>query len=98
MAQRTTIDEIRAYVMPLTAAAFGWYMTSMISEVRSDVKLLLESKAIHGEQIEQYRRRLDKLESRVFGIGPISLVPHFMQFVFDKTKMLQYKNGEFYYS
>ena len=73
-------------------------MTSMVSEVRPDGKLLLESKAIHGEQIEQYRRRLDKLESKVFGIGRISFVPHFMQFVFDKTKLLQYKNGEFYYS
>lgn len=98
MAQRTTLDEIRAYIMPLTVAAFGWYMTSLISEVRSDVKLLLETKAVHGEQIEQFRHRIDKLEGKVFSMNVTAVLPHFLQFVFDKTKTLHFNNGAFYYA
>lgn len=96
MAQRTTLDELRAYIMPLTIASFGWYMTSLINEIKSDVKLLLETKAIHGEQIEQYRRRIDKLEGKVFSMNVY--LPNYMRFIFDKTKTLHFHNGEFYYA
>lgn len=97
--QRTPLDYIREWLMPIVVAAFGWYMSSLISEIRGDVKTLLDTKA---HQIEQIR----SLERAIFGktsepdedFSYNYTHKEFNQFLFDKAKTLQYENGKFIYS
>jgi hypothetical protein len=99
MAQKTVQDYIREYITPALVAVFGWYLSATITEVRSDVKSLLESKATHTEQLRTIENRLERLEKDRFGISSILIslykVAHF---VYDKPKQLQYRDGEFYYT
>lgn len=98
MAQRTTLDYIREWLMPIVVAAFGWYMSSLISEIRGDVKTLLDSRA---HQIEQIRA----LERATFGkvSEPDEDFSYNYKhdcnnpFLFDKAKTLHYENKKFIY-
>ncbi len=44
------------------------------------------------------KTRIDKLEGKVFSMNVTAVLPHFLQFVFDKTKTLHFNNGAFYYA
>jgi len=94
MPQRTTLDVIREWIMP----AIGIFLSAIILEMRSDVKLLLDSRA---RQIEQIR----SLERATFG-KVTELKDDFsynykhnkgIPFLFDKTKQLHYENKKFIY-
>ena len=99
MAQKTIQDYIREYITPALVAAFGWYMSATITEVKTDVKALLETRATHTEQLRTIEHRLERLEKSAFGMSSIMIslykVAHI---IYEKPKQLQYRDGTFYYS
>jgi len=99
MAVRTVQDYLREYITPALVAAFGWYMSSTISEVRSDVKQLLETRATHTEQLRTIEHRLERLEKSAFGMSSIMISLYKVaQIIYEKPKQLQYRDGNFFYS
>jgi hypothetical protein len=92
--QRTVLDYIREWIMP----AIGIFLSALILEMRSDIKVLLDSRA---HQIEQIRA----LERATFGKvtkpdEDFSLnycKKHEYELFFDKTKQLHYTKKKFIY-
>ena len=92
--QRTVLDHVREWIMP----AIGIFLSALVLEMRSDIKILLDSRA---HQIEQIRA----LERATF--GKVSEPDEDFSlnykgntgnpFLFDKTKQLHYTNKKFIY-
>lgn len=96
--QRTVLDYIREWFMPIIVAAFGWYMSAMIAEMRADVKTLLDTKAHQIEQIRALERAIfGKVSEKKDQAYNCKLNRRFHNLLFDKTKTLQYLNKEFIY-
>lgn len=89
MAQKTIPDYIREYISPILITIVGFYTAMTLNEIKLDIKSLLETKAAHSEQIRA-------LERKVF--GQIFIQIHGLDFIFDKTKVLKYEDGQFYYA
>lgn len=56
-------SKIKAYLTPILITCFGAISWSLISEIRTDVKLLLEANAQTQVKIQQLERRLDGVET-----------------------------------
>ena len=92
----TNLKEVTKYLIGIIVAGFSWYMSQTIQEIRSDIKILLESKATNAEQIRSQEHRLDNLEHRIFGSNfSLNLGP---RIDYDKPKTLAYNGIRFYYS
>lgn len=68
-------SRIKAYLTPILITCFGAISWSLISEIRTDVKLLLEANAQTQVKIQQIEKRLDGVESifysqRMFALKP----------------------------
>ena len=68
-------SRIKAYLTPILITCFGAISWSLISEIRSDVKLLLEANAQTQVKIQQLEKRLDGVEhvlysQRLFALKP----------------------------
>jgi len=68
-------SRIKAYLTPILITCFGAISWSLISEIRTDVKLLLEANAQTQVKIQQLEKRLDGVENilysqRVFALKP----------------------------
>lgn len=74
MATRTPMDEVRAWITPALSSVLSIICISMVHEIRNDVKQLLETRATHNEQIKTMNIRLERMESKVFGISSASLL------------------------
>ena len=98
MEQRTVLDYIREWLMPIVVAAFGWYMSYMIAEMRADVKTLLDSKAHQIEQLRALERavfgKVSEPEDQAFND---KIKRDFYSIIFDKNKVLKYENETFIY-
>jgi hypothetical protein len=92
--QRTILDHVREWIMP----AIGIFISAVIFEMRGDVKILLDSRAHQIEQIRALERatfgKVNKPD-KDFSYNYNYKEPN--QFIFDKTKTLQYLNKEFIY-
>lgn len=93
--QRTILDHVREWIMP----AIGIFISAVILEMRGDVKILLDSRAHQIEQIRALERatfgKVNKPDKDV-SYNDKHKEPY--QFLFDKSKTLQYKKGKFIYS
>jgi hypothetical protein len=99
VATKTVQDYLREYITPALVAAFGWYMSATITEVKTDVKQLLETRATHTEQLRTIEHRLERLEKSAFGMSSIMISLYKVaQIVYEKPKQLLYRDGNFYYS
>jgi len=99
VATKTVQDYLREYITPALVAVFGWYMSATITEVKTDVKQLLETRATHTEQLRTIEHRLERLEKSAFGMSSIMISLYKVaQFVYEKPKRLQYRDGNFFYS
>jgi hypothetical protein len=68
-------SKIKAYLTPILITCFGAVSWSLISEIRTDVKLLLGANAQTQVKIQQIEKRLDGVESifysqRMFALKP----------------------------
>lgn len=89
MAQKSVQDYIREFLSPILITIVGYYTISTLNEIKSDIKTLLETKAVHTEQLRA-------LERKVFALYSIQI--RGLDFIFDKTKTLKYDGGVFYYA
>ena len=92
------IIEALKYIIGITVACLGWFIATTVTEIRADLKILLEAKAHQTEQIRALERAtFGKVsEQEDFSYNPNHCTDN--PFLFDKTKTLQYKNGKFIYS
>lgn len=70
-----SLDRVKAYIAPLIVSAFCVVMWDMITEIRSDVKMLLKTSAQNDVRVEELGRRMDIVEgliaqNRLFAIKP----------------------------
>ena len=93
--QRTPLDYIREWLMPLVIAAFGWYMSSLISRVNAKIDILLEDKAAKTEQIRSLERAVFGKISKSQDNGYNKPMEHTL--IFDKARW-HYEKGKFIYS
>ena len=59
-------SRIKAYLTPILITCFGAISWSLISEIRTDVKLLLEANAQTQVKIQQLEKRLDGVENILY--------------------------------
>lgn len=69
---------------PLLVAAVGWFMSSTLTEIKQDVKLLLEANATLKEKVHQLETKLETLDRDTKKANP----PLSNLILFDKTKKL----------
>lgn len=91
MATRSAIDEVKVWLTPTLLAILGYMLNSGIQDLKADLKELKQQGGVH-------EKRIQKIEYKVFGISSVVLLPHYNQFVFDKTKQLHYNGVKFYYA
>jgi predicted transcriptional regulator len=70
-----SVEKVKAWISPLLITAFGVVFWSIISEIKTDVKMLLRSTAQSDVKIENLERRVNVLEgylrgSQLFAIKP----------------------------
>ena len=100
----STLNKFKDYVILSAVAFFGWYSTSLITEVRTDVKLLLETRAIHIEHINEIESEVHDIKERLIRLEKLHFKLHFkalsvFEVLFDKPKTLTYDNNlQFIYS
>lgn len=67
-------EKIKAYFTPILITCFGVVSWSVITEIRSDVKELLKSKAETTVEISELKRRVGNIEmtlsDKLFAIKP----------------------------
>lgn len=68
-------SKIKAYLTPFLITCFGAVSWSLISEIRTDVKLLLEANAQTQVKIQHLERRLDGLENTFYSQRMFALKP-----------------------
>jgi hypothetical protein len=68
-------SRIKAYLTPILITCFGAISWSLISEIRTDVKLLLEANAQTQVKIQQLEKRLDGVENVLYSQRMFALKP-----------------------
>ena len=69
-----TFDEkIKSWITPSLITCFGMISWNLITEIRSDVKLLLESNAQVKTKVESLEKRMDGLESIIYNHNVLAL-------------------------
>lgn len=70
----STEEKIKAYLTPILLTCFGALSWSVITEIRSDVKALLQANAQMGVRVGELERRMSNVEynlsDRLFAIKP----------------------------
>jgi hypothetical protein len=70
----STEEKIKAYLTPILITCFGVVSWSVITEIRADVKALLQSNAQLGVRVGELERRMTNVEysvsDRLFAIKP----------------------------
>lgn len=70
-----SLDKVKAYITPFLLSAFCIVIWDMITEIRSDVKMLLKTSAQNDIRVEELERRMLAVETymtenRLFAIKP----------------------------
>lgn len=70
-----SLDRVKSYVTPFLLSAFCVVMWDMITEIRSDVKMLLKTSAQNDIRVEGLERRVEIVETfiaqnRLFALKP----------------------------
>lgn len=70
-----SLERVKSYVTPFLLSAFCLVMWDMITEIRSDVKMLLKTSAQNDVRVEGIERRVEVVEAfiaqnRLFAIKP----------------------------
>lgn len=68
-------SRVKAFLTPILITCFGAVSWSLISEIRTDVKLLLEANAQTQVKIQQLEKRLDGVESILYSQRMFALKP-----------------------
>lgn len=68
-------DKVKGWISPMIISAFGMVLWSLMSEIRSDVKVLLKAQAQNDIKIENLDRRVTLMEAfispnQLFAIKP----------------------------
>lgn len=70
----STEEKIKAYLTPILISCFGVISWSVITEIRADVKALLQANAQMGVRVGELERRMTNVEysltDRLFAIKP----------------------------
>lgn len=94
-----TLKEAFKYIIGVALTCFGWFISTTLTEIKADIKVLLEDKAAKTEQIRSLERatfgKVTESEDNAYNDKQKH---HFFNMIFDKTKTLQYKNQEFSYT
>ena len=69
------LEKVKGWLSPMVISAFGFVLWSLLSEIRSDVKVLLQAEAATNIKIENLDRRVSATEAlisqnRLFAIKP----------------------------
>lgn len=69
------LERVKSWLSPMIISAFGFVLWSLLSEIRSDVKSLLQAEAATNIKIENLDRRVSATEAfiaqnRLFAIKP----------------------------
>ena len=69
------LDKVKSWLSPMIVSGFGFVLWSLLSEIRSDVKVLLQAEAATNIKIENLERRVSATEvliteNRLFAIKP----------------------------
>lgn len=91
MAQRTAMDEFRAWLTPVLIGVVGYLLNNGINDLKDEINKLKEMSGTHESRIQ-------RVEFKVFGISYSGAYLHPLQFIYDKTKTLHYREGVFYYA
>lgn len=70
-----SLEKVKSWLSPMIISAFGFVLWSLLSEIRSDVKVLLQAEAATNIKIENLERRVTATEmlitqNRLFAIKP----------------------------
>jgi hypothetical protein len=70
-----SLEKVKSWLSPMIISAFGFVLWSLLSEIRSDVKSLLQAEAATNIKIENLERRVTATEvmltqNRLFAIKP----------------------------
>jgi hypothetical protein len=70
-----SLEKVKSWLSPMIISAFGFVLWSLLSEIRSDVKSLLQAEAATNIKIENLERRVTSNEvlitqNRLFAIKP----------------------------
>lgn len=70
-----SLDKVKGWLSPMVVSGFGLVLWSLLSEIRSDVKVLLQAEAATNIKIENLERRVTATEvliteNRLFAIKP----------------------------
>jgi|NOAtaT_6_FD_contig_123_72148_length_1691_multi_2_in_0_out_0_1 hypothetical protein len=70
-----SLDRVKSWLSPMIISGFGFVLWSLLQEIRSDVKVLLQAEAATNIKIENLERRMTVTESmlaqnRLFAIKP----------------------------
>ena len=70
-----SLEKVKSWLSPMIISAFGMVLWSLLSEIRSDVKSLLQAEAATNIKIENLERRVTATEllitqNRLFAIKP----------------------------
>ena len=69
------LEKVKSWLSPMIVSGFGFVLWSLLSEIRSDVKVLLQAEAATTIKIENLERRVTATEvlitqNRLFAIKP----------------------------
>lgn len=70
-----SLDRVKSWISPMIISSFGFVLWSLLQEIRTDVKSLLQTSAAANIKIENLDRRVTSLEAmitpdRLFAIKP----------------------------
>jgi len=70
-----SLDRVKSWLSPMIISGFGFVLWSLLQEIRSDVKSLLQAEAATTIKIENLERRVTATETflaqnRLFAIKP----------------------------
>mgnify|MGYP003337393044 CR=1 FL=1 len=70
-----SLDRVKSWISPMIISAFGFVLWSLLQEIRTDVKALLQTSAAANIKIENLDRRVTSLElmitpDKLFAIKP----------------------------
>lgn len=70
-----SLDRVKSWASPMIISGFGFVLWSLLQEIRSDVKALLQAEAATNIKIENLDRRVTATEAflaqnRLFAIKP----------------------------
>lgn len=92
MAQRTAMDEVRAWLTPILVLLIGYLLDSRLTDITEELRSLRENIGTHDH-------KLQRLENKVFGFSDqTAFIQRSQPFFYDKNKILHYDCGVFYYA